>query len=175
MSGKLKRYKAVSKNSSKHTRVVKFDRPMLMIDQLILFCLHPGRYQFPDRRCLRRLLIIAQNPKNMLSLVMPDSVYSIIQACKHYNLAEIVKHWWFFNNCSHFFRSNITARLVRVIIKMENSAEEWWHLAPRNVDEKIYVPELSKLALKGKSNGDDSDYEEEDKNIDLDLEDDGEF
>jgi len=130
MSGKLKRFRPnTNRNNVIHVKVIKFTKPMMIIDQMIMFCISPGRYQFPDRRCLRRLIDTFKNPNNMLSLVVPDSVMSVVKACTEITLPEIVRRWWDYNNHTQFFKCSITARWIRYIIKMENRKEEWWSFA----------------------------------------------
>ncbi len=101
--------------------IKKFPKPLLQIDQLIMYFLQPGRYQLPDKRCLCRLMFAMRDTDSLLSRILPMCVRSMIAMTEGDTDLDIVRAWWQYNNKTHFLRHAATARLVRAVIKMDEN------------------------------------------------------
>ncbi len=56
----------------------RFGRPMLQLDQMILFLMQPGRHQEPDMRCMERLVKAVRQPSNPYLALFPLPVRWIV-------------------------------------------------------------------------------------------------
>ena len=102
-------------------------KPYLLADHFVLFMLEPGKVIIPDQRCALRLVCASATEecaKPLLS-VMPVQVQVMVsmigQGAKHLNTGnlvfELVRVWWEYNGRTVFFSHNLTAKLVRKMIK----------------------------------------------------------
>jgi hypothetical protein len=103
----------------KHPSVKKFPKPLLQMDQFILFLMQPGRYHVPDKRCFDRLMVAIKDPENPWRTCIPQTVQSILQLAEGDTVHDLVRAWWKYNNQTSFFRHSETARLVRAVIKYD--------------------------------------------------------
>lgn len=106
----------------KNPGLKKFPKPLLQMDQFILFLMQPGRYHVPDKRCLERLLAAIKDPENPWKLSVPLAVQSILAMAEGDTVHDLVRAWWKYNNQTSFFRHSETARLVRAVIKYDKIA-----------------------------------------------------
>jgi hypothetical protein len=111
------------KKKRKHSLsfAVKFEKPLLQIDQMILFVIYPGKFMLPDRRCLARLVESMQDTTNIiLQQIMPTNVQYIFEHMKKGSTSlvhDIMHSWWLYNNQPHFLMHPSTAKLVRNMLK----------------------------------------------------------
>lgn len=92
-------------------------RPLLQLDQLILFLMQPGRHQEPDHRCMERLVKAIRQPSNPYRHILPLPVQSIIRLIEDNTYQHCVAAWWEYNDRTEFFASSQEARRVRCAIK----------------------------------------------------------
>lgn len=92
-------------------------RPLLQLDQMILYLMQPGRHQEPDRRCMERLVRAVREPSNPYRPLFPFPVQKIVDAIKGDSYQECVLAWWEYNGCTEFFASAQEARRVRGALK----------------------------------------------------------
>ena len=103
---------------------------MLLMDHFVMFMLEPGKTIVPDQRCGLRLVkaLLAgldsgsESPANPLSM-MPVQVQTMVASLPRdisgeTLLSHLVRAWWEFNGRSVFFAHNLTAKLVRKMIKV---------------------------------------------------------
>ena len=121
---------ARSRNSNSRRRhctsyPTKFTRPLLQIDQLLLFLVNPGKHFLPDRRCLLRLIESMQNRDNVfLQSIMPQNVLTIVGQVDTRSplvVNDLIRAWWEYNNQPVFMMHSETARLVRNMLKNGDS------------------------------------------------------
>jgi hypothetical protein len=112
------------KIGSKRATVKKYEKPMLQLDQLILFLMYPGRFTPPDQRCLHRLLESLMDPGNMVWHVVPMCVKGVLaQVDGTCGVQDLVKAWWVFNGRTPFLKNPILGRMVRAAIKGDNTMD----------------------------------------------------
>jgi hypothetical protein len=105
-------------------------KPMLLMDHFVMFMLEPGKTVVPDQRCALRLvkaLLAAldsgqQCQRGALEL-MPVPVQVMVSKLPRdisgdTLLPQLVKAWWEYNGRTVFFAHNLTAKLVRKMIKV---------------------------------------------------------
>ena len=92
-------------------------RPMLQIDQLILYLLQPGKHQEPDHRCMERLVKAIRQDTNPFARVLPTPVQSIVARIRNDTYLDCVMAWWEYNGKTEFFASAQEARRVRCAVK----------------------------------------------------------
>ena len=121
---------ARSRNSNSRRRhcmsyPTKFTRPLLQIDQLLLFLVNPGKHFLPDRRCLLRLIESMQNKGNVfLQTIIPQNVLHIVTQIDIQSpliVNDMIRAWWEYNNQPVFMMHSETARLVRNMLKNGDS------------------------------------------------------
>ncbi len=94
-----------------------------------MFMLEPGRTVVPDQRCalrlVRALLAEIDAPGTCAGALqlMPVPVQAMVSKLPRNIsgdtlLPQLVKAWWEFNGRSVFFAHNLTAKLVRKMIKV---------------------------------------------------------
>lgn len=108
---------------------------MLLMDHFVAFMLEPGKTIVPDQRCTLRLvkaLLAAldgsKSPEAGLEeprgwTLMPVQVQAMVarlprNITSETLLPQLVKAWWEFNGKTVFFAHNLTAKLVRKMIKV---------------------------------------------------------
>ena len=104
-------------------------KPMLLLDHFVAFMLEPGKVMVPDQRCALRLvkallscLDSSQSSWGGPLPLMPVQVQVMVSRLPRdisgeTLLGQLVKAWWDFNGNSVFFAHNLTAKLVRKMIK----------------------------------------------------------
>ncbi len=102
--------------------------PMLLMDHFVMFMLEPGRTVVPDQRCALRLvkaLLVEIDSGTYAATMqlMPVQVQVMVSKLPRdisgdTLLPQLVKAWWEFNGRSVFFAHNLTAKLVRKMIKV---------------------------------------------------------
>ena len=123
------------------------EKPYLLADHFVIFMLEPGRVTVPDQRCTLRLINALANEecaKPLLGL-MPVQVQAMVGVIAgrispavggmaiqdpqgprvprqrilttENLLNELVRAWWEYNGRTVFFAHNVTAKLVRKMIK----------------------------------------------------------
>lgn len=103
-------------------------KPMLLMDHFVMFMLEPGKTVVPDQRCALRLVkallheLDSGTDAATLQL-MPVQVQVMVSKLPRdisgdTLLPQLVKAWWEFNGRSVFFAHNLTAKLVRKMIKV---------------------------------------------------------
>jgi len=100
------------------------DKPVLQMDQLIIFMVNPGRMQEPDHRCVQRLVLAIKQPGNPLRMALPIQAESILMGIEGEDIPSIVASWWKYNASTEFFASGHTARFVRSVIKSSEAEGE---------------------------------------------------
>lgn len=95
----------------------RFGRPMLQLDQMILFLLQPGRHPEPDMRCMKRLVKAVRQPGNPYLPLFPAPVRWIVSRIRGNTYADCVVAWWEYNGRTEFFASAHEARRVRCALK----------------------------------------------------------
>lgn len=101
----------------------RFTKPLLQIDQMILFAMNPGKFLLPDKRCVLRLIDSLKDSENYLvRLAVPDAAKEIVSGVteredKKLIVCQLTHSWWKYNGYTHFFTHAGTARLVRLAIK----------------------------------------------------------
>ena len=109
-------------------------KPMLLMDHFITFMLEPGKTIVPDQRCGLRLVKAllseldakSEEPREFESsalALMPVQVQVMVSGLPRdisgeTLLPQLVKAWWEFNGRTVFFAHNLTAKLVRKMIKV---------------------------------------------------------
>ena len=99
-------------------------KPYLLLDQFILFMLEPGKTHIPDQRCCLRLVRALRdaNPAPWLFWLLPLPVRVMLEMVSPEEvegdlLGGLVRVWWEYNGRSVFFAHNMTAKLVRKMVK----------------------------------------------------------
>lgn len=92
-------------------------RPLLQLDQLILFLMQPGVVLEPDSRCTDRLFRAIKQACNPYRPSYPFPVACILEAMRGDSYAHAVTAWWEFNGRTEFFRSPGEAKRVRQAMK----------------------------------------------------------
>lgn len=92
-------------------------RPLLQLDQIILFLMQPGRQQEPDHRCMERLVKAVRQANNPYRHIFPMPVSSISLRIKDNTYQHCVAAWWEYNGNTEFFASAQEARRVRCALK----------------------------------------------------------
>jgi hypothetical protein len=112
-------------------------RPLLFIDQFVLFMLQPGTIIFPDQRCVLRLLNALRREdgdwvSKLLMGLLPVPVQAMVLSLDMASLSPLpeanvlhsmVRAWWEYNGRTVFFAHHLTAKLVRRVIKMERARQ----------------------------------------------------
>ena len=93
-------------------------RPMLQLDQMILYLMQPGRYQEPDHRCMERLVRAVRQASNPYLCLFPSPVQHIARLIKGDTYRDCILAWWEFNGRTEFFSSAQEARRVRGALKL---------------------------------------------------------
>ena len=112
-------------------------KPMLLMDHFVAFMLEPGKTIVPDQRCALRLVraLLARldgevnqsccgdacgvNPLELMPVQVQVMVSRLPRDITGDTLLpQLVKAWWEFNGRSVFFAHNLTAKLVRKMIKV---------------------------------------------------------
>jgi hypothetical protein len=103
------------------------EKPYLLADHFVIFMLEPGRITIPDQRCVLRLLsaLATQACARPLLALMPLPVQVMVgmigdksrQLTTLTLIDELVRVWWDYNGRTVFFAHNLTAKLVRRMIK----------------------------------------------------------
>ena len=110
-------------------------RPLLLIDQLILFVLEPGKTPIPDQRCALRLVKSLRRGTDdwvttMLTGLLPVPVQAILRSLPEGLFCEagppqlvtaLVRAWWRYNDQTVFMSHHMTAKLVRRVAKAEDN------------------------------------------------------
>ena len=103
-------------------------RVHLLLDQLILFLLEPGRTPMPDQRCALRLIKSLRAGGDdwvvhSLRILTPLPVLVIVDGLREEDLKAgalpdaLVRAWWAYNGETVFFAHHQTAKLVRRAVK----------------------------------------------------------
>lgn len=108
-------------------------KPLLLVDQVILFILEPGRTPIPDQRCALRLLAslrrgggdwvtatlfwLMPTPVQAIILSLPEELFSGEGALSD----ALVRAWWRYNNHTVFMSHHMTAKLVRRVVKNDEA------------------------------------------------------
>lgn len=92
-------------------------RPLLQLDQMILFLMQPGKQQEPDHRCMERLVKAVRQVNNPYRRVFPAPVLSISLMITEDTYQHCVVAWWEYNGRTEFFSSAQEARRVRCALK----------------------------------------------------------
>ena len=95
----------------------RFGRPLLQLDQMILYLMQPGRHQEPDMRCMQRLVRAVCQPSNPYLHLFPTPVRWMVGRIKGYAYRDCVLAWWEYNGRTEFFSSPQEARRVRSAVK----------------------------------------------------------
>lgn len=94
------------------------------LDHMIMYTMEPGVTQEPDHRCIKRLLAICLHPQNPFRHIIPYPSMKIMEKCGDYSGEElpekIVLFWHAFNEKTPFFRSRMTAKMVRRANRQNN-------------------------------------------------------
>ncbi len=104
----------VTKEGFKRSR-----RPLVQMDQLILYIMHPGANKELDQRCMGRLFEAIQQPDNPYRSCLPLPVVTILGGIQAITYNEVVKKWWEYNGCTEFFKSRNASKTVRAMLKAE--------------------------------------------------------
>jgi len=106
------------KRRAEHGRLRRTCRPMLQLDQMILYLMQPGKHHEPDLRCMERLVKAVRAPSNpYLTQVFPLPVQSIARAISGDTYWHCVVAWWEYNGRTEFFASPHEAKRVRTALK----------------------------------------------------------
>jgi hypothetical protein len=105
------------KRRAEHGSLRRSIRPMLQLDQMILYLMQPGRQQEPDRRCMERLVRAVRGECNPYRHVFPSIVQDVLRRVQGDTYQDCILAWWEFNGCTEFFSSAQEARRVRVALK----------------------------------------------------------
>ncbi len=93
-------------------------RPLLQIDQIILYMLDPGSVPEPDQRCMDRLFRALRLPDNPLRASYPLPVQTMLGTIQGNTYLHAVAAWWEYNERTEFFQSAGQAKRVRLALKM---------------------------------------------------------
>lgn len=97
-------------------------RPLLQLDQMILFLMQPGRQQEPDLRCMERLVRAVRQAHNPYrASVFPAPVRWIAARIAGDTFHDCVVAWWEYNGQTEFFASAQEGRRVRCALKASRS------------------------------------------------------
>jgi hypothetical protein len=100
-------------------------KPMLLVDQFVMFMTEPGKTLAPDQRCLLRLVRSLKDKRQASFLldVLPIHVRVMVSKIPADGVdgetifSQLIKIWWEYNGCTSFFAHNLTAKLVRKMVK----------------------------------------------------------
>jgi hypothetical protein len=100
-------------------------KPLLLVDHFIFFMTEPGKTMAPDQRCLLRLVksLKEERQASFLLDVLPIHVQVMVGRINMENVdgknifSTLIKIWWEYNGCTSFFAHNLTAKLVRKMVK----------------------------------------------------------
>jgi hypothetical protein len=106
-------------------------RPYLLLDHFALFMLEPGEVAVPDQRCTVRMVLalLRAGPGGPAVVLLPVQVQAMMailrgrlgesrqQLTGENMLTELLATWWQFNERTVFFAHNLTAKLVRKMVK----------------------------------------------------------
>lgn len=92
-------------------------KPMLQLDQMLLFLLQPGRFPEPDHRCMNRLVAAVRQPENMYRPFFPAPVVWMVDHIEENTYQHCVGAWWRYNHRTVFFASPQEAKRVRCAVK----------------------------------------------------------
>ena len=92
-------------------------RPLLQLDQLILYMMQPGAVPEPDSRCTERLFRALRQEGNPFRSSFPFPVECMLANLKGDTYAHAVAAWWEYNGRTEFFRSPCEAKRVRQALK----------------------------------------------------------
>jgi len=93
-------------------------RPLLQLDQLMLFMLDPGSVPEPDQRCMDRLFRALRQPDNPLRASFPLPVQTMLGTLGGNTYLHAVAAWWEYNDRTDFFQSAGQAKRVRLALKL---------------------------------------------------------
>jgi len=93
-------------------------RPLLQLDQLMLFMLDPGGVPEPDQRCMDRLFRALRQADNPLRASFPLPVQTMLGSLGGNTYLHAVAAWWEYNDRTDFFQSAGQAKRVRLALKM---------------------------------------------------------
>ena len=111
-------------------------KPYLLMDHFALFMLEPGRVSVPDQRCMLRMVrgFLAEADGSSGMGVFPVPVQAMIGMLRkrlsvnrvvltgENLLSELVCTWWDYNGRTVFFAHNLTAKMVRKMVKESGGA-----------------------------------------------------
>ena len=93
-------------------------KPLLQLDQLILYMLDPGCVPEPDLRCMERLFCALRQAGSPLRASFPLPVQTMLGRLQGNTYLHAVAAWWEYNDRTEFFQSAGQARRVRLAFKM---------------------------------------------------------
>lgn len=105
------------KRRAEFGRLKRTRQPMLQLDQMILFLMQPGRFQEPDHRCMKRLVMAVRQPDNLYAWIFPLPVQGIVKMIAGDTFQHCVAAWWLYNGKTEFFSSSQEAKRVRSAVK----------------------------------------------------------
>jgi hypothetical protein len=100
------------------------EKPFLPIDQMILFCVMPGRYHMPDKRCIERLLVSLCDRNNPILYMIPVNARYILQNIATQSVNGALEAWWKINNHTHIMRYPAAAKMIRNMLKKQDNVME---------------------------------------------------
>lgn len=93
-------------------------RPMVQLDQLMLYLLNPGKCHEPDARCMDRLVRAARQPTGNGALhVFPLPALEILGLMQGTTAEAGLLAWWDYNDRTEFFSNAEAAKRVRAVLK----------------------------------------------------------
>jgi len=100
-------------------------KPMLLVDHFVMFMTEPGKILAPDQRCLLRLVRSLKDERQTSFLldVLPIHVKVMVSRIPVDGVdgetifSLLIRIWWEYNGCTSFFAHNLTAKLVRKMVK----------------------------------------------------------
>lgn len=93
------------------------EKQFLPIDQMILFCVMPGRYHMPDKRSFERLLTSLGDPENPILPLLPVNIQYILRSIQYPTVMGALEAWWKVNNQTHVMRYPVVAKMIRGMLK----------------------------------------------------------
>lgn len=118
LSGTMTRHKTYI-NKTTPPIYKKFQKPLMQMDQLIMFMFHPGRYHVPDKRCIERLMQSLNDDTNVLQMIIPAKLRKMVATCQGSTEHDLVRAWWQYNNYTHFMSHPGNSRMVRGMLKFD--------------------------------------------------------
>lgn len=100
-------------------------KPMLLVDHFVMYMTEPGQTLAPDQRCLLRLMRSLKDKRQASFIldVLPIHVKVMVSRIQADEVdgetifSKLIKIWWEYNGCTTFFAHNLTAKLVRKMVK----------------------------------------------------------